>query len=228
MECISSFRLAEARYYALVLNYHQACSAESLGKIAHGFRLVTVRLRDVSINCEAEARRSVRAQEVPITEGKSATLSQFVEAPTPNSLLLLGWVSRPMVCCSLGITSEASIMPRAVIITAAIICIVGTWAQAQRPCAPIQFAHGSSSTTLQGMAPSDEPFTCYTLSTGSGQRAIIKLTKSNGDTAFNIAGLVDSRSNYSFMTEAKTYRIDVYQMSRDRRDASFTMQVSVK
>jgi hypothetical protein len=105
-------------------------------------------------------------------------------------------------------------------------------AHAQERCTPIQFARGATSATVKGMAPSwhppDAPFACYTFVAGRGQTATVKLTQANQDTAFNIGGLIDSRTDYSFPTEAKTYRIDVYQMNRDRRDVPFAMEVSVK
>jgi hypothetical protein len=78
------------------------------------------------------------------------------------------------------------------------------------------------------MALSDTPFACYTFAAARGQTATIKLTQANQDTAFNVGGTVDSRTECSFRTEARTYRTDVYQIPRDRRDAPFAMQVSVK
>jgi hypothetical protein len=107
-------------------------------------------------------------------------------------------------------------------------------ADAQDRCMPIQFAHGATSATVKGMAPSGtepsipQPFACYTFTAVRGQTATIKLTQANQDTAFNVGGIIDSRTNYSFQTEARTYRIDVYQMNRGRRDVPFAMEVSLK
>ena len=95
-------------------------------------------------------------------------------------------------------------------------------------CTPIRFARGQSLAVVQGLAPSDEPFLCYTLTTGRGQVARLKLTRSNGDTAFNIAGLIDNRDDHTFTTEAKQYRIDLYQMKSGVPPARFTMEVTVR
>jgi hypothetical protein len=92
----------------------------------------------------------------------------------------------------------------------------------------LPFAGGATSATLKGMALSDTLFACYTFAAARGLTAAIKLTQANQDTAFNVGGIVDSRTEYSFRTEARTYRIDVYQIPRDRRDAPFAMEVSVK
>jgi hypothetical protein len=97
-------------------------------------------------------------------------------------------------------------------------------------CEPIRFAPGASSATINGMAlPAVSPFVCYTLATGKGQTASLKLTRSNGDTAFNISDVIDNRDEYSFKTEARTYQISLYQMSRGAtKPAPFTLSVSVR
>ena len=115
--------------------------------------------------------------------------------------------------------------PTAVVLIGALTTV---GAHAQDGCTPIQFPRGATSATVKGMAPSDTPFACYTFAAGRGQTATIRLTQANEDTAFNIGGIVDSRTNYSFRTEARTYGIDVYQIPRDRRDAPFAMEVSIK
>ncbi len=95
-------------------------------------------------------------------------------------------------------------------------------------CTPIHSASGASSATVTGMAPSDTPFACYTFTAQRGQTATIRLTQATSETAFNIGGVVDGRVDYSFETEAKTYKIDVYQFNRGRRDVPFAMEVSIK
>jgi hypothetical protein len=105
------------------------------------------------------------------------------------------------------------------------LAMVFNAAHGQQPCTSIQFKPGTSSVNIQGTAPTDEPFACYTLATGKGQTATIRITKPDG-VAFNVAGLVDNRDNYSFKTEVKTYRIDVYTMGRG--PTPFTMLVSVR
>jgi hypothetical protein len=103
-------------------------------------------------------------------------------------------------------------------------------AHAQEKCIPIAFAPGHSTAIVKGIAPFGPPFACYTVAAGLGQTATIKLTRSNGNMAFNIDGVVDNRDNYSFKTEARTYKIDVYQITREQavRNAQFEMQVTLK
>ena len=111
-----------------------------------------------------------------------------------------------------------------------ILALICAPAHAQETCVPIQFAPGTSSASVRGIAPFQTPFTCFSFAARRGQTATITLTQSNGNTAFNVVGLIDDRDNYSFKTEARTYRIDVYQVTRDKvtPNASFTMKVSVK
>jgi hypothetical protein len=99
----------------------------------------------------------------------------------------------------------------------------------QQQCTPIRFALGASTATLHGTARSDPPFACYTLATGPLKTATIRIVQgSKSDIAFNIEGLVDNRHSYTFKTEAKTYKIEVYRTFARRPDQPFTMQVSVK
>jgi hypothetical protein len=88
---------------------------------------------------------------------------------------------------------------------------VAALAQMPTNCTPIHFARGQSSTTLTGTAGSDEPFPCYTLTTDPNQTAHLKFTKTDGNMAFTIDGLVDDRDDFSFRTDAKTYKFIVFQ-----------------
>lgn len=103
-------------------------------------------------------------------------------------------------------------------------------AHAQEKCIPISFAPGHSSAIVKGIAPFGPPFACYIVTAGRGQTATIKLTRSNGNMGFNVDGVVDDRDNYSFKTEARTYKLEVYQITREQavRNARFEMQVTLK
>jgi hypothetical protein len=107
--------------------------------------------------------------------------------------------------------------------------LAGSAALAQEPanCSPIHFARGQSSATLNGSVGSDEPFPCYTLDTANAQTATFKFIRTNGNMAFSIYGLVDDRDNYSFRTEAKTYKFIVFQTLR-ASPSPFALRVSVK
>jgi len=111
----------------------------------------------------------------------------------------------------------------------AMLLLGGSAALAQEPtnCAPIRFARGQSSAIVRGLVGSDEPFPCYTLATGKGQTATFKFTKTNGNMAFSIYGLVDDRDSYSFKTEAKTYKFIVFQTLRAPPDP-YALMVLVK
>ncbi len=112
---------------------------------------------------------------------------------------------------------------------AALLTLVGSAALAQQPagCTPVRFATGQSSATITGAVGSDEPFPCYTLAAGKGQTATFKFTRTNSNMAFTIDGLVDDRDNYSFRTEAKTYKFTVFQTMR-AAPAPFALLVSLK
>ena len=111
---------------------------------------------------------------------------------------------------------------------ASLLLFVTCAAVAQPCCTFIQFAREASSASVRGMAPSEEPFTCFTLAVGRGQTAAIMLTQSNNDTAFSIGEFVDNQVNYSFKMNAKFYLIDAHQTSRVRQPAPFTMHASVR
>jgi hypothetical protein len=124
--------------------------------------------------------------------------------------------------------APAAAMIRALL--AATLLVGGSAALAQEPtnCTPIHFATGQSSATVRGsVGSSDEPIPCYTLATGKGQTATFKFTKTNGNMAFSIYGLVDDRDSYSFTAEAKTYKFIVFQTLRST-PAPFALMVSVK
>jgi hypothetical protein len=114
-------------------------------------------------------------------------------------------------------------------ILAATLLPGGSAALAQEPtnCMAIHFATGQSSATVRGSVGSDEPFPCYTLAPGKGITATLRFTKTNGNMAFTIYGLVDDHDGYSFKTEAKTYKFIVFQTLRSTPDP-FALLVSVK
>lgn len=56
---------------------------------------------------------------------------------------------------------------------------------------------------------------CFTLETGAGQTATVKIVSSGGeDAAFNIGCVVDNQAAYSFKTSAGVCQIDVYRTFR--------------
>ena len=119
-------------------------------------------------------------------------------------------------------------MIRAIFATA--LLLEGSSAFGQEPtnCTPIHFAKGESFAVVRGSVGSDDPVpSCYTLATGKGQTATFKFTKTNGNMAFSIYGLVDDRDGYSFKTEAKTYKFIVFQNLRATPDP-FALMVSVQ
>jgi hypothetical protein len=104
-------------------------------------------------------------------------------------------------------------------------------AQAPPPnCTPIQFPTGQTSATVRGIASNDGPTACYTLSTRAGQTASLSIVQQSAkdDTAFNIDGVVENQDKYTFKTQAKTYKIDVYLTFARQPPRPFTMRVSVR
>jgi hypothetical protein len=103
-------------------------------------------------------------------------------------------------------------------------------ARAQQTCSPIHFARGQSSAIVKGIArSSNDPFTCYTLTTQRGQTATLAIQTHgpNDDTAFTIPDVVDNQDKYTFKTEAKTYQILVYLTFARQPPRPFSMQVTV-
>ena len=95
-------------------------------------------------------------------------------------------------------------------------------------CTAIRFQRGTTGAMVTGIA-SSEAMTCYTLETGAGQTATVEIVESGGDdTAFNISGEVDNQVAYTFSTEAKTYKIDVYRTFARQPPVPFKMAVSVQ
>ena len=102
--------------------------------------------------------------------------------------------------------------------------VADAWAAGD--CKPIRFETGRFSTTIHGEAPPDD-VVCYTLATGRGQHAALKVIAGR-NTIFSIEGLVDARDAYDFTTEQKTYRILVGQLMRAVAPESFAISVSVR
>lgn len=95
-------------------------------------------------------------------------------------------------------------------------------------CTAIKFQRGKSGAVVQGTAYSDS-MTCFSLETGAGQTATVKIASSGGeDTAFNIGGVVDNQTAYSFKTSAGVYQIDVYRTFAREAPVPFTMSVEVR
>ncbi|MEL6317634.1 MAG: hypothetical protein AAFR16_08370 [Pseudomonadota bacterium] len=102
---------------------------------------------------------------------------------------------------------------------------LGSGAAHAQQCKAIKFAPGTVSAEVRGVAPA-EGVRCYTLRTGAGQTAALRVTEGR-NTAFSIEGLVDARDAYTFRTEAKTYRILVLQVLRAAAGERFRMTVRV-
>jgi hypothetical protein len=102
-------------------------------------------------------------------------------------------------------------------------------ARAQQTCTPLRFPAGQTTIVVTGTARTDPPFACYFLTTQADQTASINILSQSpkDDTAFNIEGLVDNQDKYSFRTQNKTYRIDVYLTFARQLPRPFSMQVTV-
>ena len=112
------------------------------------------------------------------------------------------------------------------VLSAATLLALPMGVLAKTGCKPIQFAHGASTTTISGTAPAEDTV-CFTLATGKGQTANLKVT-SGANTVFGIDGMVDAQDTYRFTTEHKTYEIDVGQLERSVTPEAFAIDVSVQ
>ena len=70
-------------------------------------------------------------------------------------------------------------MNRASMITATLLLplCVSAGAEAQQNCTPIKFGQGQSSAIVKGIARNENPFACYTLTTGRGRTATVSILK---------------------------------------------------
>jgi hypothetical protein len=74
------------------------------------------------------------------------------------------------------------------------IAVIAAPGHAQQGCAPIQFAGGTPSATVKGIARADQIPACYTLTTARGQTATLRIVQQpKNDIAFNIAGMAENR-----------------------------------
>ncbi|WP_158933197.1 hypothetical protein [Acidisphaera sp. S103] len=112
-------------------------------------------------------------------------------------------------------------------IVSAGLILLASPAFADEPCTPIHFARGATFAVVSGTAGTDGPSPCYTLQTGKGQIATLKFTKTDGNMAFTIEGLVDDRDDYTFKTEAKTYTFGVFPTLRSN-PTPFSLRVEVR
>ncbi|MEM9104240.1 MAG: hypothetical protein AAGC96_01185 [Pseudomonadota bacterium] len=102
---------------------------------------------------------------------------------------------------------------------------MATGLHAQENCKPVRFAAGASSAEVNGDAPPEDVL-CFSLETGNGQTATVRVTRGN-NIVFSILGVVDAQDSFIFTTEAKTYEIIVGQLMRSVTDQPFTLQISV-
>lgn len=101
----------------------------------------------------------------------------------------------------------------------------GTGAVAQDACHPVKFAGGTTSGDVVGTAP-PEDVVCYTLETGEGQTASVKVLQGN-NIIFSILDVIDAQQDYSFTTKNKTYEIVVGQMMRSVTNEPFRIRFTV-
>ena len=125
-----------------------------------------------------------------------------------------------------NLKNERFAMIRTLLLAVAISPSIAAMAQQPTNCTAVQFPRGAFSTTVSGSVGSDEPFPCYTLSTGNGQTATLKFTRTNRNMAFTIYDVVDDRDSYTFRTQAKIYKLIVFQTLR-AVPAPFTLALSV-
>jgi hypothetical protein len=92
-------------------------------------------------------------------------------------------------------------------------------------CTAVQFARGTSSAEITGLAPAEDTI-CYSLETGADQNARIEVLEGS-NVMFSIEGLIDAQDDYSFRTERRTYRVLVGQLMRAAEPMPFRIRMTV-
>ncbi|MBY0331182.1 MAG: hypothetical protein K2X49_10985 [Acetobacteraceae bacterium] len=110
------------------------------------------------------------------------------------------------------------------VLAAAALLLVPMTAEAA--CQAIRFPPGSFGTELRGVAPSEDVL-CYTLATGEGQTARLRVLRGN-NVIFAIPGITDAQDAFSFRTQRRTYEILVGQLMRAVTPQPFLLSVSVQ
>lgn len=105
------------------------------------------------------------------------------------------------------------------------ILVAAPSAYAQESCPPIKFSPGTSQTTISGKAPADG-VVCYTLTTGGGQKAVVRLLGTR-NSMVAVQGVGDGQTEFAFTTKRGTYRIEVGQLMRSNDPEPFKLFVSV-
>lgn len=93
-------------------------------------------------------------------------------------------------------------------------------------CETIRFKPGESSGTVSGLAPVDD-IKCYQMTTAQGQTATVQVIAGK-NIIFAIPGVIDGQDSHTFITDKKTYRIEVGQLMRAIQNEAFTLFISIK
>jgi hypothetical protein len=106
------------------------------------------------------------------------------------------------------------------------IAAAPTPAETPDGCTPIRFGASMNAATVQGAAPPDDTV-CFTFTAVAGQRATVRVA-SGRNIMFAIEDVVDGQDNYSFTTQARTYRVLVGQLMRSVTVERFGLSVSLR
>ena len=93
-------------------------------------------------------------------------------------------------------------------------------------CISVKFSPGQSSAIISGKAGQESPFACFLFSTNGKRNASLRLIKTTDDMAFNIDGVKDNESSYSFHATQSMYKVEVYKMFRGG-PSPFTLVISL-
>ena len=98
-------------------------------------------------------------------------------------------------------------------------------AASAQSCPQIRFAPGAYSGEISGHV-TQEDVDCYTFGTGSGQTARLQLFGSD-NTCFAIIGVVDCQEDFSFVTRAGTYQVNVSALFRTLGE-DYTLRLTIR
>lgn len=95
------------------------------------------------------------------------------------------------------------------------------------PCTPIRFKPGHVSATVSG---SVEPKAsqCFTVATGANQTMEVSVVSRYKNTVATIPGIGDARDRFEFLTQKRTYQIDVFQLMRSADKDQYSLIVTVR
>ena len=94
-------------------------------------------------------------------------------------------------------------------------------------CPAIKFAKGASSGEVSGQVTDGGDARCFSFAAGAGQTARLQLTGSE-NVCFTVYDIADCRTDLSFPTGARTYRLTVAQLFPGPGGEAFKLKLTIR